>query len=68
MSPRSTDANLSRRFIRESCECSTAGRIHHIVLCPSGASTASPILYSDNAVPWFEEDKHVGGHLGMGSG
>ena len=25
----SADANLSRRFIRPSCECSRAGRLHH---------------------------------------
>ena len=28
-SPRSADANLSRRFIRPSCACSRAGRMYH---------------------------------------
>ena len=45
ISPRSTDANLSRRFTQPSCECSRAGRIYHNLMALRSEFGVSDCLF-----------------------
>ena len=68
MLPRSTDANLSRRFTRLSCERSSAGTMYHSMMALRSELGVSECLFRPmRSKGVVQEADHVREKLGVGS-